>query len=65
MRCVVTDDRGFVGSHVIEALAKAGHNVANVDPRPSETEGTIDAYVSDVETMTVASERPLSPAEMI
>ena len=33
MRCVITGGSGFIGSHVIEALTGAGHQVTNVDVR--------------------------------
>jgi UDP-glucose 4-epimerase len=31
MRCVVTGSAGFIGSHLCEALAAAGHEVAGID----------------------------------
>lgn len=31
MRCLVTGGSGFIGSHLVDALVEAGHDVANLD----------------------------------
>lgn len=36
MKCVVIGGSGFVGSHVVQALQRAGHEVTNVDLVPSQ-----------------------------
>lgn len=35
MKCVVIGGSGFIGSHVVQALQRAGHEVTNVDLVPS------------------------------
>lgn len=34
MKCAVIGGSGFIGSHIIQALAQAGHRVANIDIAP-------------------------------
>ena len=49
MRCVVTGGSGFIGSHVMEALTKAGHAVTGIDLNASRIDGlqTIPADILD------------------
>jgi nucleoside-diphosphate-sugar epimerase len=42
MRCVVTGGSGFIGSHLCEALARAGHDVTSIDLKARTFQG--DAF---------------------
>ncbi|MEU0568022.1 NAD-dependent epimerase/dehydratase family protein [Nonomuraea sp. NPDC005983] len=49
MRTLVTGAAGFVGSHVVEALEAAGHEVSGLDRRPGA--GLVLGDVRDAETL--------------
>ena len=47
MRIVVTGAAGFIGSHVVEALAAAGHEVIGIDRRPQAKGVRLDLATQD------------------
>jgi UDP-glucose 4-epimerase len=52
MKCVVIGGSGFIGSHVVDALKGCGHDVTNVDLRPSEfAERQFQVDVRDIESL--------------
>jgi len=49
MRCLVTGGCGFIGSHLCEALVKAGHDVVVLDNLSTGKESNISAVVSQLQ----------------
>ncbi len=47
MKIIVTGGTGFLGHHLIRALVKAGHQVKNIDLKPSPIYPTVVADVRD------------------
>jgi len=56
MRTLVTGGGGFIGSHVVDRLVAAGHDVAVVDLRPPHRPdvGHIPADINDLEALVAA-----------
>ncbi|MDX6639310.1 MAG: UDP-glucose 4-epimerase [Solirubrobacteraceae bacterium] len=48
MRVLVTGGAGFIGSHVVDRLAAAGHKPRILDTRPSPWHDDVDAVIGDV-----------------
>src|SRR5581483_7129504 len=56
MRTLVTGGGGFIGSHVVDRLVAAGHDVAVVDVRPPHRPdvGHIVADINDLDALVAA-----------
>jgi UDP-glucose 4-epimerase len=56
MRTLVTGGGGFIGSHVVDRLVAAGHDVAVVDLRPPQRADVehIPADINDLDALTAA-----------
>src|SRR5581483_11879619 len=56
MRTLVTGGGGFIGSHVVDRLKAAGHDVAVVDVRPPHRPdvGHVAADINDLDALTAA-----------
>lgn len=54
MKGVVTGGSGFLGSHVADVLAEAGHDLAVVDLAPSDRHRVVRANLLDREALTAA-----------
>jgi UDP-glucose 4-epimerase len=48
MRVLVTGGAGFIGSHVVDRLAAAGHEPRILDTRPSPWHDDVDTVIGDV-----------------
>jgi UDP-glucose 4-epimerase len=54
MKGVVTGGSGFLGSHVADVLAEAGHDVTVVDLSPTERHRSVQADLQDRDALTSA-----------
>src|SRR3954454_23544676 len=56
MRVAVTGGSGFIGTHVVDALAEAGHKVAVLDTAPRDNPNASSTHEVDVRDQQSISE---------
>lgn len=56
MRVVVTGGSGFIGSHLLDRLERAGHEVVNFDlvPSPHHAPGSIETVIGEIDDPAAA-----------